>query len=109
MSFIHDLTQRLEDNRELITEWMRKKRSEVPIPIYGSVDIRDSGWKVAVVDANHFPAGFNNVGSEDEQRISSLLSDHILRKHPECKWVPFILSLTLETLAMLKMLQRLNA
>ena len=87
MSFIHDLTQRLEDNRELITEWMRKKRSEVPIPIYGSVDIRDSGWKVAVVDANHFPAGFNNVGSEDEQRISSLLSDHILRKHPECKWV----------------------
>ena len=87
MSFIHDLTQRLEDNRELITEWMRKKRSEVPIPIYGSVDIRDSGWKVAVVDANHFPAGFNNVGSEDEQRISSLLSDHILRKNPECKWV----------------------
>ena len=87
MSYIHDLTQRLEDNRELITEWMRKKRSEVPIPIYGSVDIRDSGWKVAVVDANHFPAGFNNVGSEDEQRISSLLSDHILRKNPECKWV----------------------
>ena len=87
MSYIHDLTQRLEDNRELITEWMRKKRSEVPIPIYGSVDIRDSGWKVAVVDANHFPAGFNNVGSEDEQRISSLLSDHILRKHPECIWV----------------------
>ena len=87
MSYIHDLTQRLEDNRELITEWMRNKRSEVPIPIYGSVDIRDSGWKVAVVDANHFPAGFNNVGSEDEQRISSLLSDHILRKNPECKWV----------------------
>ena len=58
MTFVHDLTQKLEDNRELISEWMAKKRSEVPIPIYGSVDIRDAGWKVAVVDANHFPCRF---------------------------------------------------
>ena len=87
MTFVHDLAQRLEDNRERITEWMKQKRSEVPIPIYGSVDIRDSGWKVAVVDANHFPAGFNNVSKDDEARISSLLGEHILRKHPECKWV----------------------
>ena len=64
MSIIHDLTQRLEDNREKIRLWMGKKRSEVPIPIYGSVDIRDAGWKVAVVDANHFPAGFNNISTE---------------------------------------------
>ncbi len=87
MTFVHDLAQRLEDNREMITQWMRRKRSEVPIPIYGSVDIRDSGWKIAVVDANHFPAGFNNVSKDDESRISSLLGEHILRKHPGCKWV----------------------
>ena len=87
MTFVHDLAQRLEDNREMITQWMRRKRSEVPIPIYGSVDIRDSGWKIAVVDANHFPAGFNNVSKDDESRISSLLGEHILRKHPRCKWV----------------------
>ena len=87
MTFVHDLAQRLEDNREKITQWMRQKRSEVPIPIYGSVDIRDSGWKIAVVDANHFPAGFNNVSKDDESRISSLLGEHILRKHPGCKWV----------------------
>ena len=54
MTFVHDLTQKLEDNRELISEWMAKKRSEVPIPIYGSVDIRDAGWKVAVVGQNCF-------------------------------------------------------
>jgi len=87
LTFVHDLAQRLEDNREKITQWMRRKRSEVPIPIYGSVDIRDSGWKIAVVDANHFPAGFNNVSKDDESRISSLLGEHILRKHPGCKWV----------------------
>ena len=87
MSTVHDLSAHLEENRELITNWMTKKRSEVPIPIYGSVDIRDSGWKVAVVDANHFPAGFNNISVQDVDKLSSLLMDHILRQNPECKWV----------------------
>ncbi|MBT4981570.1 MAG: hypothetical protein HOM85_00710 [Euryarchaeota archaeon] len=87
MTAVHDLTKHLEANRELITEWMAKKRSQVPIPIYGSVDIRDCGWKIAVVDANHFPAGFNNVSSEDEERLSILLREHIIRQQPECKWV----------------------
>ncbi|MEC8106203.1 MAG: glutamate--cysteine ligase, partial [Candidatus Thermoplasmatota archaeon] len=40
---------------------MAQKRSEIDVPIYGSVDIRDAGWKIAVVDANQFPAGFNNT------------------------------------------------
>ena len=87
MTYVHDLTKRLEENREQISEWMAKKRSEVPIPIYGSVDIRDAGWKVAVVDANHFPAGFNNTSPEDEPHLSALLKNHINRKHEGCTWV----------------------
>lgn len=87
MTFVHDLSNRLEDNREKISSWMMKKRAEVPIPIYGSVDIRDAGWKIAVVDANHFPAGFNNISPEDEPHLSALLSNHILRKHEGCTWV----------------------
>ena len=66
---------------------MAQKRAEVPIPIYGSVDIRDAGWKVAVVDANHFPAGFNNTSPEDEVHIAQLLKNHINRKHEGCTWV----------------------
>lgn len=87
MTFVHDLTQKLEENRQLISEWMANKRSEVPIPIYGSVDIRDAGWKVAVVDANHFPAGFNNTSPEDEPHLAALLRNHIKRKHEGCTWV----------------------
>ena len=87
MTFVHDLTQKLEENRELISDWMANKRSEVPIPIYGSVDIRDAGWKVAVVDANHFPAGFNNTSPEDEPHLAALLKNHINRKHEGCTWV----------------------
>ena len=55
MTFVHDLTKKLEENRELISDWMSKNGVKFT-SIYGSVDIRDAGWKV-VIDANHFPAG----------------------------------------------------
>ena len=84
---LNDLNQLIEAKRQEITEWMEKKRSEVPIPIYGSVDVRDAGWKIAVVDANHFPAGFNNVAPEDEQHLSALLKNHINRRDGKCRWV----------------------
>ena len=41
-------TERLESMRDEITAWMKQKRSEVPIPVYGSVDIRDAGWKIEI-------------------------------------------------------------
>lgn len=84
---LHELSSLIEDKRKEITVWMEKKRSEVSIPIYGSVDIRDAGWKIAVVDANHFPAGFNNVAKEDEEHLAALLRNHILRRDANCKWV----------------------
>lgn len=84
---LHDLNHVLEANREVITAWMKKKRSEVPIPIYGSVDVRDAGWKIGVVDANHFPAGFNNVSKENLAAMAALFKDHLERTHPSCTWV----------------------
>ncbi|MGB0781375.1 MAG: glutamate--cysteine ligase, partial [Candidatus Poseidoniaceae archaeon] len=52
MTYLHELSDVLEEKRDEITAWMAKKRSEIVVPIYGSVDIRDAGWKIAVVDAN---------------------------------------------------------
>ena len=87
MTFVHELTTLLESKRPEITAWMSEKRSEVPIPIYGSVDIRDAGWKISVVDANHFPAGFNNLSPEDKPSIAGLLKTHIQREFKQCEWV----------------------
>ncbi len=84
---LNDLNEAIESKRQIITDWMTKKRLEVPIPIYGSVDVRDAGWKIAVVDANHFPAGFNNIAPEDEPHLSALLKNHILRRDVNCQWV----------------------
>jgi glutamate--cysteine ligase len=87
MTVVHKLTPLLESKRAEITAWMSQKRSEVPIPIYGSVDIRDAGWKISVVDANHFPAGFNNISPEDKPSLVSLLKTHIQREYKDCEWV----------------------
>jgi glutamate--cysteine ligase len=47
-----------------VERWFRTQfRSHTP-PFYGSVDVRNAGYKLAPVDMNLFPGGFNNL-SED--------------------------------------------
>ena len=81
------IDERIEACRPQLEAWFAEQRTKVPIPIYGSVDVRDAGWKVSAVDANHFPAGFNNVPADDEERLAALLRDHILRTHEGATWV----------------------
>jgi glutamate--cysteine ligase len=47
-----------------IEHWFRDQWNLTPAPIYGSVDLRNSGFKLAPVDMNLFPAGFNNLNKE---------------------------------------------
>lgn len=44
-----------------IEHWLRQQWLETPAPFYASVDLRNSGFKLAPVDTNLFPAGFNNL------------------------------------------------
>ena len=44
-----------------IEHWLRGQWLEHPPPFYGSVDLRNAGFKLAPVDMNLFPAGFNNL------------------------------------------------
>lgn len=43
------------------------------MPIYSSIDIRDSGDRIVAVDVNLFPAGFNNLNADSLQRTSEEL------------------------------------
>lgn len=49
------------DNRTTIESWFRKQFKNTPAPFYASVDLRNAGYKLAPVDTNLFPAGFNNL------------------------------------------------
>ena len=47
-----------------IEHWFRNQWLEHTAPFYTSVDLRNSGFKLAPVDTNLFPGGFNNLNSE---------------------------------------------
>ena len=44
-----------------IEAWFRREFHRTPAPFYCSVDLRNAGYKLAPVDTNLFPAGFNNL------------------------------------------------
>ena len=47
-----------------IERWFRLEWQEHTPPFYCSVDLRNSGFKLAPVDTNLFPGGFNNLAPE---------------------------------------------
>ena len=51
------------DAAPAIERWLRGQWQEHTPPFYGSVDLRNSGFKLAPVDMNLFPGGFNNLNS----------------------------------------------
>lgn len=46
-----------------IEYWLRQQWLSTPAPFYASVDLRNAGFKLAPVDTNLFPAGFNNLNA----------------------------------------------
>ncbi len=47
-----------------IERWFRGQWQEHEAPFYTSVDLRNSGFKLAPVDTNLFPGGFNNLNPD---------------------------------------------
>lgn len=56
-----ELEKHILANNTAIESWFRKQFKNTPAPFYGSVDLRNAGYKLAPVDTNLFPAGFNNL------------------------------------------------
>ncbi|HUD26613.1 MAG TPA: glutamate--cysteine ligase [Burkholderiaceae bacterium] len=61
---ILEFERRILDSMTEIEHWFRQNWQEHTPPFYGSVDLRNAGFKLAPVDMNLFPGGFNNL-SED--------------------------------------------
>lgn len=58
-----DLEKRFLDSSTVIEHFFRGKWLEHTPPFYASVDLRNSGYKLAPVDTNLFPGGFNNLSA----------------------------------------------
>lgn len=58
---LHEIEQRLLQRQASIEQWFRNQWLQTPAPFYASVDLRNAGFKLAPVDTNLFPGGFNNL------------------------------------------------
>ncbi|MBP7413161.1 MULTISPECIES: glutamate--cysteine ligase [Simplicispira] len=61
---INELEQRIIDSMPATERWFRLEWMEHTPPFYSSVDIRNAGFKLAPVDTNLFPGGWNNLTPE---------------------------------------------
>lgn len=67
-------------NAPTIFDWFKAQTAQLAYPIYSSYDIRDAGYKITNVDANIFPAGFNNICPTDKETSIGLMQAYV-EKH----------------------------
>lgn len=60
-----------------VCAWYESKTQNLQIPIYSSYDIRDAGYKISNVDANIYPAGFNNICPADKEHAADLMNRYL--------------------------------
>lgn len=63
---LFEVEKRIIERQAAIESWFRSQWRRYPAPFYASVDLRNSGYKIAPVDTNLFPAGFNNLNPDYE-------------------------------------------
>ena len=61
---LHDLEKKILEATPAIERWFRLEWQEHTPPFYCSVDLRNAGFKLAPVDTNLFPGGFDNLATE---------------------------------------------
>ena len=59
-----ELEKKILDAMPAIERWFRLEWQDHTPPFYCSVDLRNAGFKLAAVDTNLFPGGFNNLSKE---------------------------------------------
>ena len=77
--------KRILAKKPKIKQWFEEQSQGLVFPFYASLDLRDSGSKTAPVDANLFPAGFNNICSIDQEGIPSIAADYLSRHYGRLK------------------------
>jgi glutamate--cysteine ligase len=61
---LFELEKKILDQTPAIERWFRLEWQEHTPPFYCSVDLRNAGFKLAPVDTNLYPGGFNNLAPD---------------------------------------------
>lgn len=82
--------QLLESKTKQINDWMMDRYNNLIPCVYSSVDLRDAGYKIAPVDTNIFPAGFNNLSENGQVNAIKEMKDYLSLYFPEARNIVLI-------------------
>ena len=82
---VANLIDHIRTKQEEVHRWLESYEGANELPLYSSVDIRNAGFKAAVVDTNIFPAGFNNLCEHGLEDSEMLMREAITKRVPNCK------------------------
>lgn len=84
---LQEFERTILNHQTKIEAWFRQRWAQHKPPFYGSVDIRNAGYKMASIDMNLFPGGFNNLNPAFTQLAAHAAQDAVERACPQAKSV----------------------
>lgn len=90
MSILDTLNNLYETRTDEVEKWLAKARADAAPHFYSSVDLRHSGLRLAPVDTNIFPAGFNNLSPAAQTRASNCIKRYFEENYPQAECVLII-------------------
>ncbi len=82
---IEQLERNIASRDKEISRWMESHCEKVMIPLYSSVDLRFSEHKIASIDTNVFPSGFNNLSAEFRKNAGKLFREYLFSRYPSAR------------------------
>ncbi len=82
---LQTLEKTILEHQVSIETWFRQQWPTTPAPITSSVDLRNAGFKLAPVDTNLFPAGFNNLNPDFHALCVQAAQSILVESLPGCK------------------------
>jgi glutamate--cysteine ligase len=85
MEFLDEINEKITERSAEIQGWIEEHSNKVLVPLYTSVDLRVSKYKIAPVDTNVFPSGFNNLSEYCRIYTANLFKQHFSIKYPKVR------------------------
>ena len=91
MNNIHQiLLNKISSKKSQISDWFAEKSKNTNLHFYNSVDIRNFGHKIAPIDNNCFPAGFNHLSEESKKIASAKVKEYLNKNFPKVQKILII-------------------
>jgi glutamate--cysteine ligase len=104
------LVEKFKKHQSKIDDWFLEYERRVHgEPVYASVDLRNAGYKIAPVDTNIFPAGFNNLCPSYRREAGKLFKNFMERNYPTCRRIAILAEEHTRNLFYFENLEKLSA